>query len=306
MNRGASLASFAAVLCLVTNACDREQAADPSRLVQGEFDGRKAFAHVQKLVSLGPRPSGSQAIEQSRQYMEQVLQSLGWSTLRQAFTDRTPRGDMRFVNLRARFGAVDWNAAKPILLGSHYDTKILDFAFVGANDGGSSTGALLEIARVTALNPTLAEKLELVFFDGEEAILHSINEVDGLYGSRYYARQIRKGPKPQFGVILDMIGDRQLNIGLPTDSPPGLRDWLLKSAEELGSKQFFGSASGQILDDHVALNEIGVPTIDVIDLDFGPWHTQDDTMDKISPESLQIVSRAVLHMLEKYVAPGVH
>jgi glutaminyl-peptide cyclotransferase len=130
------------------------------------FSGAKAFAHVQHLVELGPRPAGSEALEKSRIYIVDQLKSFGWTTTRSEFSAPTPRGTMTFVNLVARFG----NGKALFLLCSHYDTKTFDtLRFVGANDGGSSTGLLIELARVLALNPALAAKVELVFFDGEEA-----------------------------------------------------------------------------------------------------------------------------------------
>jgi hypothetical protein len=239
------------------------------------------------------------------------LEALGWATQRQAFNDETPVGTVNFVNLRARFvgeggdaGAV-WNTGVPILIGSHYDTKLYrDFEFVGANDGGSSTGALIEIARVTALRPLLARKLELVFFDGEEAFEPNITATDGLYGSRYYAREMRRWPvdqRPQEGIILDLIGDKNLNIGVPNDSPFHLNERLQKAAKDLGYSDYFGMHDSAIIDDHVPLNNAGVPTIDIIDLDFGPWHTAGDTLDKISADSLRIVGSTALLMVEKYL-----
>src|SRR5438874_9822228 len=148
-----------------------------------EISGEKALAHVQQLVDLGPRPSGSEAIEKSRHYIEDQLHRSGWQVKRQAFTDDTPRGKVPFVNLIAQFHG-QGNAAPLFLLCSHYDTKTFDtIKFVGANDAGSSTGLLLELARVMGQHPNLAGKIELVFFDGEEAYDH-FSETDGLYGSR--------------------------------------------------------------------------------------------------------------------------
>src|SRR6202040_1162307 len=125
----------------------------------------------------------------ARAYIEEQLEASGWKVTEQAFSDQTPRGEMKFVNLVAQFG----NGSKPtFLLCSHYDTKIFDaFKFVGANDGGSSTGLLLELARVLALQPALAEKMELVFFDGEEAV-ENFSDTDGIYGSRHFAQELAR------------------------------------------------------------------------------------------------------------------
>src|SRR5437762_9350491 len=146
---------------------DSQRASQPK--IWEEFSGDKALAHVQRLVDLGPRPPGSEAIEKARDYVEQQLRHSGWQVTRQAFTDDTPRGKIHFVNLIARFSG-DANAVSPsFLLCSHYDTKLFEaIRFVGANDGGSSTGLLLELARVLGQHASVARNVELVFFDGEE------------------------------------------------------------------------------------------------------------------------------------------
>src|SRR5262249_62389646 len=114
-----------------------------------EFSGEKAFAHVQRLVDFGPRPPGSDALEKSRGYIEDQLRRYGWKTRRQAFSEDTSRGKTHFVNLIAQFGKQEKATSQAFLLCSHYDTKVFDtIRFVGANDGGSSTGLLLELARV--------------------------------------------------------------------------------------------------------------------------------------------------------------
>src|SRR5581483_2155477 len=134
-----------------------------------EFSGEKAFAHTAKLVEFGPRPSGSAELEKTRAYIIAALKQSGWNVQLQTFNDETPRGTVAFVNLVARFG--DRTDTQRAIVCSHYDTKIFDtIHFVGASDGGSSTGALTELARVLALDPDLAKKTELVFFDGEEAV----------------------------------------------------------------------------------------------------------------------------------------
>src|SRR6266571_2908482 len=135
-----------------------------------DFSGEKAFAHVQHLVDLGPRPAGSEALEKSRLYIIEQLKSAGWTVARSEFSDQTPSGKVTFVNLIARFGTGEKKEAAQFLLCSHYDTKTFDtIRFVGANDGGSSTGLLMELARVLGQHPNLAAQIELVFFDGEEA-----------------------------------------------------------------------------------------------------------------------------------------
>src|SRR6267142_2530022 len=211
------------------------------------FSGEKAFAHVQHLVELGPRPAGSEALEKSRLYIIEQLKSAGWTVARSEFSDQTPRGKMTFVNLIARFGTSEKKDAAQFLLCSHYDTKTFDtIRFVGANDGGSSTGLLIEMARVLAMSPALAAKVELLFFDGEEAFE------------------------------------------------------IFAAADALGQRAHFTYLDRGMTDDHTPLNEIGIPVIDLIDFDFPPWHTAEDTLDKISAESLEIVGRVALYDLVQF------
>src|SRR5256886_16497580 len=179
-----------------------------------EFSGEKAFGHVQRLVDFGPRPAGSTAIEKSRDYIEDQLRRSGWQVTRQAFSDDTPRGKLQFVNLIAQFSGQGKPASPLFLLCSHYDTKMFDaIRFVGANDGGSSTGLLLELARVIGQHPNMARKIELVFFDGEEAF-EQFSQTDGLYGSRYFARQLQSGGAEPFrgGALFDIGRERTLGL----------------------------------------------------------------------------------------------
>ena len=270
--------------------------------IWAEFSGEKAFAHVQRLVDFGPRPAGSKSIEKSREYIENELRRSGWQVVRQTFSDDTPRGKIQFVNLVAQFPDHGKAASSSFLLCSHYDTKIFDaIRFVGANDGGSSTGLLLELARVIGQHPDLARKIELVFFDGEEAV-EQFSETDGLYGSRYFARQLQSGGAKQFrgGLLFDMVGDRSLGITLPTDSPADMARDIFAAAEALKLRNYFTYLGRELIDDHAPLNAIGIPTLDVIDFDFPWWHTADDTMDKISAPSLQIVGSVALYYMSEF------
>lgn len=303
-----SLAPLLAACALATVAC-RLGAQGPTRgELWREFSGARAFAHVEKIVALGPRPSGSPALEQARRYLEAELAAAGWVVERQTFREQTPRGPIEFVNLISRYrdaGAKDPRA----IVSTHYDTKYFaNISFVGANDGGSGTGALLELARVLALRPDFARRFELVFFDGEEAAvnfspfdgLDAVPRIDGLHGSRHYARILRdSGRAKQFrvGVLWDMIGDRDLGITLPNDSPPKLLQGIFAAADALNLRANFQLMKGQILDDHVPLNRAGIPTIDLIDFDFPPWHTAGDTLEAISAGSLEVVGRVTLRYL---------
>ena len=290
-----------AFVALTIASCDGGNKDETQSLAKApsEFSGENALRHVQQLVDYGPRPPASEAIEKSRGYITKQLESFGWKVTRQAFEDATPRGKIAFVNLIATFAG----SAKPLpsfLLCSHYDTKTFDNArFVGANDGGSSNGVLLELARVLAQHPAAAAKVQLVFFDGEEAYV-SFTETDGLYGSRYFAKQMAtSGTAKQFrgGILFDMVGDRSLGITLPPDSPAEMARGIFSAADTLKARNHFTYAGGGILDDHTPLNEIGIPTIDLIDFEYPPWHTPEDTMDKLSADSLRIVGAVALQYL---------
>lgn len=276
---------------------------EPKRQTYGEpwreFSGEKALGQVQTLVDFGPRPPGSEAMQKQRAYIRKNLENNGWQVEEQAFSDETPRGKIQFVNLIARWP----NESKRrdyFLLCSHYDTKTFDtFRFVGADDGGSSSGALLEMARVLSLHPQLAARVALVFFDGEEAY-EGYNAGDGLYGSRYFAAQIEKTKtRKQYrgAIVWDMIGDRDLTITLPPDSPQELTRDLFAAADAMNARSHFTYANTGILDDHTPLNKIGIPAIDLIDFDYPPWHTAGDTMDKLSAQSLQIVGSVTAYFL---------
>jgi glutaminyl-peptide cyclotransferase len=288
-------------LCLILATSCAKAAPDK---IWTQFSGDKALAHVQRLVDLGPRTPQSEAIEKSRAYIKQELNSSGWRVTEQPFTDETPRGQVRFVNLIARFGTIG-KTTDLFLLCSHYDTKVFDtFRFVGANDGGSSTGLLLELARVLAQQPRLAEKIELVFFDGEEAF-ENFSNTDGIYGSRHFAHELRQdGSAKSFrgGILFDMVGDRSLDITFPPNSPTKITRDIFASADALKLRNYFTYFDQDVTDDHSPLNVVGIPVVDVIDFHYPPWHTADDTMDKISAQSLQIVGSVAAYYLSEFAS----
>jgi len=268
-----------------------------------EFSGEKALGHVQALVDLGPRPPGSAASEKARAYIRKNLEAAGWQVDAQSFAAQTPRGMVAFVNLIARQRGQSSSGERRFFLASHYDTKTFDtIRFVGANDGGSSTGALLEMSRVLSLHPRLAAKIDLVFFDGEEAY-EEFTATDGLYGSRHFAKQLEQEKSQnryRGGILWDMIGDRDLTITLPPDSPTELARGVFAAADALQVRSHFTYSGSGILDDHSPLNHIGIPVIDLIDFDYPPWHTADDTMDKLSAESLRTVGAVTAYYLAEF------
>ncbi|MEI6561928.1 MAG: M28 family peptidase [Verrucomicrobiota bacterium] len=279
-------------------------AGPPPAQIWKEFSGEKAFAHTKAQCDLGPRPSGSPELEKARKLIIAELECNGWKVDRQTFIDTSPRGPVEFVNLIARYGGSD--KTQHFLVASHYDTKIFDtIRFVGASDAGSSTGALLELSRVLALDPALARRVELVFFDGEEAVVQyrQTNGVlaDGLYGSRHYAHELAatgRNRQLRAGVLWDMIGNSKLNITLSPDSPEQLVQGIFDAADALNVRSAFSIFDRTILDDHSPLNEVQVPVIDLIGFDYPYWHTADDTLDKLSPQSLQTVGAVTLRWLK--------
>jgi len=277
---------------------------------KNQFSGVNAYQHVQKLVDFGPRIPGSQSIENARIYIEEKLQEFGWVTVRQPFNDDTPNGSMKFINLRARFPVlsgkdIDWkDGGGIILLCSHYDTKIIEgVEFLGANDGGSSTGVLLELARVFSISPEIARGVELVFFDGEEALV-DFTSTDGLYGSRHYAKFWRSAPidkKPQSAYVLDLVGDKNMRIDPPYDSPSNLLSELYRAAQNSGHRSLFGIYPTPITDDHVPLNAAGIPALDIIDSRYitkGKWHTSRDNLKSISVDNLNIIGEVMLELFK--------
>ena len=282
---------------------------DPNNAVHDKLSGDKALAHVQAMVDIGPRPSGSKAMVEQQEYVIGELKKVGWTTRKDAFTDKTSRGPLNFVNLHARFGDGDgaFRSTAEVLVCSHYDTKYMPgIKFVGANDAGSSSGLLIEMARVLATNPDLADRIELVFFDGEEAITNF--QVEGLHGSKYLAKKLRSLPKserPPYAVVFDMIGDKNLNVGIPNNTDAELSRAVLTAAEELGTRKYFSLRRSPITDDHLPLHEIGMRVTNIIDLDYDPyWHTSADTMQRITAENIEISGRTGLLFIEKYLLGG--
>jgi Zn-dependent M28 family amino/carboxypeptidase len=185
-----------------------------------------------------------------------------------------------------------------IILAGHYDTKRYDFEFVGANDGGSSTAVLLELARITA-DLDLGHGLEFLFFDGEEAV-RDWTLTDSLYGSRFDVdRRSAAGTLDDLKalILIDMIGDRDLQILQETASTGWLRSLIWASADRLGYSKHFGTRFALIDDDHVPYLNAGIPALDLIDFDYPYWHTPQDTLDKTSAASLKVVGDVLYDVL---------
>lgn len=256
--------------------------------------GERAYEETQAILAKGPRPPQSKALDEVRAHVSAQLKASGWVTRGEAFERMTPKGVMRFENLRARFvvGASDpWQRQVEGLLCAHIDSKLYeDKVFLGADDAASACAAIVVMADFLAKKkPEQAAAIELVFFDGEEAIEENITPQDGLYGSRHYANFWRsRDDKPKWGILLDMIGHKDLSIRLPSDTPTDLKELVFAAAKEERVDAYFGMAATPIIDDHVPLNFAGIPTVDIIG-DFtrsGWWHTSSDNLSIISPSRL--------------------
>ncbi len=269
------------------------------------LSGAKAMQEVEALVAIRPRDAGTSGARRAAEHLETRLKNLGLKTTVDSFSEQTPYGEPVFHNVLARLPG---NSDRLILLASHFDTKAgIPGDFQGANDSGSSSGLLLELARVLCARAPYETEFMIAFFDGEEC-REQYGPRDGLHGSRRLAQQIYEAggaPKVEAVIVLDMIGDRDLNITVPRNSSSRLVRELFAAAHQAGSRAAFRLGRGSILDDHVPFQLAGMPAIDVIDFEFGSapgkndyWHTTNDTLDKLSVDSLQTVGDTVLRMIE--------
>jgi glutaminyl-peptide cyclotransferase len=269
--------------------------------VTTKFDANRAWEHLRQLVALGPRPAGSPAIEQARKYIKDQLTTVGVSVADQAWNDETPLGPLHLVNLVA---TIPGASKDRLIIAGHYDTKrFREFRFVGANDGGSSAALLLELGRVLKTTRN-ALTIELLFLDGEEAVLDWTGN-DHTYGSRHYvaiAKRDKSLDSLKAMVLVDMIGDRDLQIKREAHSTTWLTDVVWSAADRLKLGAHFLPVSTPIEDDHLEFLAAGVPSVDLIDLDYPAWHTRNDTLDAVSARSLQVVGDVLLASLPQIEA----
>lgn len=262
-----------------------------------QFDSGRAWEHLRQLVAIGPRPSGSAAIEQTRTYIKAHLSGAGVGVAEQAWDDETPLGKVHMVNLVA---TIPGARKDRIVISGHYDTKLFrDIRFVGASDGGSSAAFLLEAARVLKTRKNLLT-IELLFLDGEEARLPDWTGTDNTYGSRHYVEAGKRDGSLagiKANLLIDMVGDRDLRLKRDLNSTPWLTDLVWDAARRLKLESTFVAQTTEIEDDHLPFMAAGVPSVDIIDLEYGPWHTAQDTLDAVSARSLQIVGDVVLAAL---------
>src|ERR1700719_390720 len=267
----------------------------------GGFDGKRALAHVAKQVSFGPRPSGSQAIVHLQDYLQTELKSYGCNVETDSFGADTPVGRLPMKNILVKIPG-----EKPgvILLGTHYDTKRLE-NFVGADDAGSSTGVMLELARL--LCPQEGKyAVWIAFFDGEEAMKHW-SDTDSRYGRRQMGARFSSGgdiKKIKAFLLADIVGGREARFPRESSSTPALIDLVWNTAAKLGYSGLFLNSATAAQDDHDSFLKRAVPSVDVIG-DFvnnGYWHTPQDSLDKISAKTLAITGHVFLESVKQLQA----
>lgn len=293
------VAARAIPLCMLlfAGAATARQPASPA-----SFSGQQAYNYTKAVTDMGPRPVGSPAHAKMENYILAQLKKFGLKPEIDQFTASTPLGPREMRNIIVRFPG---QTGKAVLVGGHYDTKLESrFAFVGANDGGSSTGVLMELARVLSKQPRPKLGVWLVFFDGEEAF-RDWTDTDSVYGSRHFAERIRNSGEYRSVaamILVDMIGDKDLDMLRELNSTGWLNETVRDVAAQQKLSRVFSDTAESIEDDHVPFARIGLPVVDLIDFTYGPnnsyWHTAQDTMDKLSPKSLEAVGRIVLGTID--------
>ncbi|HYI94325.1 MAG TPA: M28 family peptidase [Bryobacteraceae bacterium] len=266
------------------------------------FSGASALEFTRQAVAFGPRPVDSAAHKKLQAYILLKLKTFGCPVEQDTFTAQTPIGAKPMNNIIAK---IPGQSKQIVVLTGHYDTKLMtNRVFVGANDAGSSTGFLLEMARVLCNKPAKNDIL-LVWLDGEEA-MENWAPNDSLYGSRHLsARWKEDGTLGRVKAVinLDMIGDVDLAVVHEWNSTPWLRKLVWDTAAGLGYSRHFSTLDGAIEDDHIPFLRAGAPALDLIDFEYGPqnswWHTEQDTVDKLSPQSFQVIGNVLLKVLSK-------
>ena len=271
----------------------------PSQSQLPNIDGNKVMQYVKEVVAIGSRPVGSPGHAKLEQLIHSKLK--GDQVEDDSFRAQTPAGQFKITNIIAKFpGKKDGI----IVVAGHYDTNYpLPKTYVGANDGGSSTALLLALADHFRSHPPEGYSIWLVWTDGEEAFA-KWSDTDSLYGTKHLAQQwVRDGTakKIKAFLLVDMIGDADLDIFKETNSTPWLSALVYKAASNLGYQSHFFQMEGAIDDDHLPMLKAGIPSVDIIDLDYGYnnayHHTPEDTIDKLSPKSLEISGNVVLETI---------
>src|ERR1035441_4298393 len=267
----------------------------PAAETTGGFDGARSYKHVEQLVAIGPHPAGSEEIHRAQAYILEQLKSFGCPVEEQDFHASTPIGNVAMKNIIAKVPSANPNI---ILYATHYDSKRID-NFVGADDAGSSTGVLLELARLLCARKN-AETIWLAFLDGEEAFELQWADPDNTYGSRELAASLALSGNLRHVkamILTDMVGPYNPVFRRESNSTPWLTDIIWSTAARLGYGKVFVNDSAAIEDDHIPFLNRDVPATDLIDLDVPYWHTTRDTLDKIDPRSLAITGHVLIESL---------
>ena len=252
----------------------------------------------------GPRPPGSVAHRETQNFLFTELQKYANSVVLQPHHYKTKtETTLHLNNILAEFGPS--TGGETLLLAAHWDTRPFadhdpkpenrDTPILGANDGASGVAVLLEIARVLKEHPP-PRRVVIVLFDGED---YGKSVEDMFIGSRFFARNLGKW-RPDYGILLDMIGDKDLALPIERYSWNANRDFaqaIWQRAAALGLVPFHSRVGAAILDDHVPLIEVGIPMVNIIDFTYPYWHTVEDTVDKCSPKSLEIVATLVISII---------
>jgi len=264
-----------------------------------------ALLHVISFVGeCIPRDGGTADSEKAAIWLHKRLSEQGIDVVIDRFMDDSPQGSRPFANVLA---TIPGDRNEWIVLLSHFDTmRGIDKEFQGANDGGSSTGLLLELATVLQAAPQKKYNILCAFLDGEECTFAYSNR-DGFHGSRHLARQLKaKNTQIKAVILMDMIGDRDLKITVPKNCSASLRVLALEAAEKTGDRDKIGLFDGIIYDDHQAFLDLGYPAVNLIDFYYGDgpgennyWHTTKDSIDKLSADSLLTTGRLVMEMLNR-------
>jgi len=270
-----------------------------------QYDGSNALNEVSSFIAISPRVAGTEGMKSAAEYIEGRLSDIGLSPEITLFHNDTPAGRIALRNVSARLpGKRD----DLLILLSHTDTKAgVSPDFTGANDSGSSTGLLIALAEHLKRNSAALDySILFAFVDGEEC-RYRYGPRDGLHGSRHLAGSIAASTEKRriLGVIVvDMIGDRDLNIEIPPNGSAHLTAAILDAARKQKATRYFSRGRNSILDDHQPFIEAGIPAIDIIDFAYGAapgrnnyWHTPEDSIDKLSAESLRITGRTILQFL---------
>ncbi len=282
--------------------------AAPFAFDPGSIDGSAAYQILGEFLKISPRDSGTDQAKTAALFIKSALENTGLTAEIDEFLDYTPKGQTVFRNITA---TAPGNSNSCIVLLSHYDTKSgLGSNFTGANDSGSSTALLIHMASAMGTTTASIPDIVFAFVDGEECMENYSNS-DGLHGSTRLAETLpaRYGVEGIKAVIvLDMIGDKDLTVTVPRNSYPELIQRVFKEAEKEGARNRF-SLYGPILDDHEPFRRIGVPAIDIIDFYYGSsprqndyWHTENDSIDKVAPESLELIGRITVRLVNSLIA----